>query len=105
MNNNETVKYYTFSAGNVLPSWMVEVSAKDSLGRFRSKGKKVVFGTSCVVLRFFSGGYKFMPANNRYTKDGGVFISGVFNSNIDVKGGRFPANNLVHSFGFEKGDL
>lgn len=91
------VKYYTFKAGNTLPSWMIKITEKGRASKFKNKGSKVVFEVSCVVARYFGIGYKVMPLNNEHSERGIISICNVFNSNIDIKGGAFPPNGFYVS--------
>jgi hypothetical protein len=86
------VKFYVFSAGSKLPSWMISIMNHNRVGYFNNRAGKAVFGTSCVVSRYL-GGYKVMPSGNSYTEKGGIFISCLSNATVNLKGAVVPSED------------
>lgn len=54
-------KFYCFTAGEELPSWMWRVSCESRESCFKNKGGKVTFGVSCIAVRESGKRTKLIP--------------------------------------------
>lgn len=54
-------KFYAFTAGSKVPSWMLKVRYKYNHAYLLNKGLEITFLKSCVVKRDCNGGHLIMP--------------------------------------------
>ena len=89
-------KFYSFKAGDNVPSWIVKITHDSRKGYFLSKGMKCVFLVSCIVIRESNKINAIMPVKNTTGESGClIHIKNVNCSTISLCGGYAMAPNGV----------
>ncbi len=89
-------KFYNFTAGSKVPSWIVKVTHDTNKGYFLSKGMTCVFMVSCIVIRESNKLNAIMPVKNTTGEsDCAIHVKDVNYSTISLCGGYAMAPNGV----------
>ncbi|QDB70484.1 hypothetical protein CF8_0073 [Aeromonas phage CF8] len=62
-------KFYCFTAGQLVPKWVVDFVSKDPESEFNNKKAKIRFITSCIGVRDGKNQVKLMRLKNDKTPD------------------------------------
>ena len=58
-------KFYCFTAGQLVPSWVVDFVSHDRESEFNNKNAKITFFSSCIGIKEDSGHAKLLRLNDK----------------------------------------
>lgn len=58
-------KFYCFTAGQLVPSWVVDFTSNDPESEFNNRKGKITFASSCLGVKEESGNIKLLRLNDK----------------------------------------
>lgn len=100
-------KFYCFTAGQLVPSWVVDFVSHDRESEFNNKNAKIVFSSSCIGIKEDTGHVKLLRLNDKNDDQNHFYIKIDDMVNADVggvgKGRGIHINSGTHQKDFGKG--
>lgn len=100
-------KFYCFTAGQLVPSWVVDFVSHDRESEFNNKNAKIVFSSSCIGIKEDDGHVKLLRLNDKNDDQNHFYIKIDDMVNADVggvgKGRGIHTTSRSHQKDFGKG--
>lgn len=100
-------KFYCFTAGQLVPSWVVDFVSHDRESEFNNKNAKIVFFSSCIGIKEDTGHVKLLRLNDKNDDQNHFYIKIKTMVNAEVggvgKGRGTHINSGTHQKDFGKG--
>ncbi|QDJ96831.1 hypothetical protein PS2_0070 [Aeromonas phage PS2] len=100
-------KFYCFTAGQLVPSWVVDFVSHDRESEFNNKNAKIVFSSSCIGIKEDDGHVKLLRLNDKNDDQNHFYIKIDDMVNADVggvgKGRGIHISSRSHQKDFGKG--
>ena len=79
-------KFYCFTAGQLVPSWVVDFVSHDRESEFNNKNAKIVFSSSCIGIKEEKGNVKLLRLNDKDDDQNHIYIEIKTMVNAEVGG-------------------
>ena len=79
-------KFYCFTAGQLVPSWVVDFVSQDRESEFNNKNAKIVFSSSCIGIKEETGNIKLLRLNDKDDDQNHIYIEIKTMVNAEVGG-------------------
>ena len=100
-------KFYCFTAGQLVPSWVVDFVSDDPESEFNNRKAKMVFGCSCIGVKEETGNIKLLRLNDKNDDQNHLYIEIKTMVNAEVggvgKGRGIHITSRSHQKDFGKG--
>jgi hypothetical protein len=100
-------KFYCFTAGQLVPSWVVDFVSPDRESEINNKNAKITFFSSCIGIKEETGNIKLLRLNDKDDDQNHIYIEIKTMVNAEVggvgKGRGIHINSRTHQKDFGKG--
>ncbi|WZX10428.1 hypothetical protein ACP1_0139 [Aeromonas phage ACP1] len=79
-------KFYCFTAGQLVPSWVVDFTSPDRESQIKNKNAKIVFSSSCIGIKEEKGRVKLLRLNDKIDDKNHFYIEIKTMVNAEVGG-------------------
>lgn len=67
-------KFYCFTAGQLVPSWVVDFVSPDRESEIKNKNAKITFFSSCIGIKEETGNIKLLRLNDKNDDQNHIYI-------------------------------